>query len=293
MTSVVAIITYKRREKVTAMLNSITANCPGVKIAVFEDCGNDGTREALSVGATRQPDDLELETSVWSHPNYELHAGHRNLGVTAQSNRAIRWFERTGADHLCLCNDDLIATGDFVREYACAHTAVGNHLWTFCDFTGDDYAALATPFRGFDIRLQPRMTGLMMSMTKALVAAIGYFDQTWGSSFGQEHCSFNNRAYFTGLLQLNGQAMRSLDIVSRHLKSVDGASTITKEDRPELDRAADESINRAAADYDWFDHYRPFGLVWPHIAGGQAGVETELLARCGYAPVRDWAPPVS
>lgn len=294
MTSVVAIITYKRRAKVTALVDSIIANCPGVKIAVFEDCGNDGTVEALSRGAESKPYDEELDVSVWAHPRgYELYAGHQNLGVTAQSNRAIKWFERSGADHLCLCNDDVTATGDFVREYACAHTTVGNHLWTFCDFTGDDYAALTTPFRGFDIKLQPRMTGMMMSMTKTLVTAIGYFDQTWNSKWGQEHCDFNNRAYFTGLVQVNGQAMRSLDIVSRHLKSVDGPSTITKEERPALDKAGEESINRASADYEWFAHYRPFGLAWPRIAGGVAGVETELLARCGYAPVKDWAPPLS
>lgn len=58
--------------------------------------------------------------------------GTRNLGVAGNSNRILKIFMDGPADHLCLCNDDLLVDGDFVELYAKAHQDLGVGMFCFC-----------------------------------------------------------------------------------------------------------------------------------------------------------------
>jgi len=121
-------------------------------------------------------------------PMGEIFVAEENLGVAAQSNRAIRWFiEDTNCDHLLLCNDDLEFVGPADAVYGKAHKETNIHLFSFCDFTSPEYEAKKTVYRGIRLRLPKRMTGIMMSITRKLVETIGYYDTSFGK-FSEEHC---------------------------------------------------------------------------------------------------------
>lgn len=196
--SAIAILTYRRQNVLATMLSGLQQHCGHYRTAVFEDCGQrDGTADLLQAGRTPKPRrDLmavEFEAKDINHPqlnyrNLEVFMGTRNLGVAANSNRAIRWFmEETKADHLCLCNDDLHVDGDFVKLYARGHADLGTELFCFGDFTHHpSYKWTTYRVRGYGVKFMGRMTGIMMSMTRSLVDKIGYFDAAFGQ-FGQEH----------------------------------------------------------------------------------------------------------
>lgn len=170
--------------------------CSFYRTAIFEDCGQrDNTADMLQRGRLLKPrpDLMAVEYEVpetvgdVTFPNTRVFMGSRNLGVTGNSNRALKWFmDETDADHLCLCNDDLYVDGDFVKFYGQAHKDLNVGLFCFCDFTGETYRWTTYPWRGYRVKLMPRFTGIMMSITRDLLKKVGYFDAAFGQ-FGEEH----------------------------------------------------------------------------------------------------------
>jgi len=195
MNSCIACITYRRLEPLRSLLASIETHCPSYPLAVFEDCATyDGTAAFLMRGAVPLGYDAELDSDGYEHTTgtgrkWTAWLARRNEGVAGQSNKAIRWMERNKFDHLCLCNDDLLAQGDFPAAYAAAHAKLGVGLLTFCDLKNTAHATYegpVVPMKGLRVKILPRMVGLMMSITGKLVETIGYFDATFGR-FGNEH----------------------------------------------------------------------------------------------------------
>jgi intein/homing endonuclease len=186
--SVICILTYRRVNSLRLLLEQVIVQCPDAKIAVFEDCGQcDGTEAYLLENSTFLRRDMVYEADVYDRGGVQIYLAHSNVGVTGNSNKAIRWFmEQEGYDHLCLCNDDLEVTGAFHRSYAHAHALTEVGLFCFTDFTSESYAYAVVKHRGIQIKLMQRMTGIMMSMTRALVEKIGYYDAD-SFTFGQEH----------------------------------------------------------------------------------------------------------
>lgn len=183
-------MTFRRLHAVRPFLESLASS--GIigkyPIAIFEDCGNaDSTAEWLTTGAEAKGYDAELHADHFLRPDgIEVFIGRRREGVMGQSNKAIRWFERSGHDHLCLCNDDMLATGDFVEEYAKGHKHLNVGYLTYCGYSDEVHKAALAKHRGMPIRIITRMVGAMTSMTLDVVKTVGYFDDRYGL-FGEEH----------------------------------------------------------------------------------------------------------
>ncbi len=297
-TSCIAILTFRRLNALQPFIEDLLKHVPeGTPIAVFEDCANyDDTYGYLTTGATQAGHDDELEADVYRHPRYTAYLGSRNLGVAGNSNRAIRWFERMKAepnapDHLCLCNDDLVATGDFTAEYRTAHADLKIGLFCFCPVKlGDEYVGPSVKVLGHNIRMVPRMTGPMMSITRALVERIGYYDVAFGRA-GEEHCDYTNRARFAGFIQLRGKQQQCLDVVSKTLDyRYDLPSSITASEKATYDQYAAQAMHRIAPGYQTRDWYRPFRLLHGLNAGayGGVGIPVQLLQDVGYQLVVDY-----
>lgn len=286
MRSCVALLTFRRLPVLQKFLASIEANVPrGVPVAIFEDCANaDDTYGFLTKGGTYKGVDEELDSFVYDHGTWVAYLGRRNQGVSGNSNKAIRWFERQPAlDHLLLCNDDLEATGDFTQEYAAAHEGLKIGLFSFCDFTIPEYVGPKVKVMGFDLRIVSRMTGMMMSMTRAVVERIGYFDVVFWR-FGQEHCDFQNRARFCQFSNVRGSPVQQVDLVSKTLVSQKTESSIAANERPLLDRISGEAIRAASARYTSETWYRPFRLLHGAMACGYdgEGIPIRVLENVGY-----------
>jgi hypothetical protein len=201
--SLIGILTYRRLEPLKAMLAQVQQHCSKHDCLVMEDCGQrDGTYRWLTVGRTAVPcpdllasKHVPKENAEVNFPQVTVYTGDVNLGVAGNSNRILKVFMDGDWDHLCLCNDDLEITGDFVNFYAQAHQDLGLDLFCFCDFDQpspaisgpvETYRWTSYPVRGYVLKLLPRFTGIMMSMTRSLVERIGYFDVEFGK-FGEEH----------------------------------------------------------------------------------------------------------
>lgn len=186
------------------MLAGIAEHCPQYACVISEDCGQrDATASFLCAG--RVPESKpELMATLYkpgddplavNYPNAQVYMGSANLGVTGNSNRILKIFMDGDWDHLCLCNDDLFVTGDFVQFYAQAHQDLGVQMFCFCDFVSASPAISGAPetykwttyrLRGYGVKFLPRFTGIMMSVTRELVEKVGYFDAEFGK-FGEEH----------------------------------------------------------------------------------------------------------
>ena len=185
----VAILTYNRLQTLKKVLASVMTHNRVEDIAVFEDCGqSDGTRQWLTSTTKKvpRPDLLATENHLGGG-GIKAFLGTDNLGVSGNSNRALKWFmEETTADHLLLCNDDVEFLGDAGRAYSSAHWATNIGLLCFCDFTSPQYKCTPVTYRGVPLKKLSRMTGMVMSITRELVESIGYFDPQFGR-FGEEH----------------------------------------------------------------------------------------------------------
>jgi GT2 family glycosyltransferase len=226
MKSAVAILTYNRAHALKETLSGLSKFCSAYPTAIFEDCGQRDGTETFLRGPTpvQVKDRIDLLATEYSGahlgPNIQVFLGTTNLGVTGNSNRALKWFAETGCDHLCLMNDDLHVMGDFVNFYAKGHEDLDVGLFCFCDFdraspaisgAPETYRWVTVNSRGYRVKLLPRMTGIMMSMTRAVLDKIGYFDARFGK-FGEEHCDYNIRARFAGFVNLDGQMQNCLDL---------------------------------------------------------------------------------
>lgn len=276
--SAIAILTYRRINSLRLFLEQILKECPDVPIAVFEDCGQtDETEDFLLEGAEFIRRDHTYAADVYKRGNATVFLSHYNAGVCGNSNKAIKWFmDETDAEHLCLCNDDLEASGPFHLTYAEAHKKLEVGLLCFSDFTSDAYKFVTIPVRGLKVKMLTRMTGIMMSMTRALVADIGYYDAQ-AFTFGQEHCDFNNRARLRGFINLNGQGQYSLDVPCPFIKHQEVASSLTDAEKQTYNNHADEMIEIVAKSYYHSDLYRPFSIGRSAAtAAGRDGIGTPI-----------------
>lgn len=310
MKSAIAILTYRRLHALRAMMEGIEKHCSLYQTAIFEDCGQrDGTDDWLTKG--REPAKCpELMATEWfpkldgtgvnhgtNWRNARVFMGDRNLGVTGNSNRALAWFMNGDCDHLVLCNDDLFVNGDFVKFYAQGHQDLGVGLFCFCDFTEASPAISGRPEtykwttyrqRGYGVKFLPRFTGIMMSITRALVEKVGYFDAEFGK-FGEEHSDYTIRCRLAGGIQCEGQDMNCLDLEHALLKHQDVETSVTGAARKQANEEASHVMQRASFEYRMRHYYRPYRLVYPAMAGGYygAGIPCRQLEKIGYKLVTD------
>jgi GT2 family glycosyltransferase len=307
MRSFIGILTYRRLAALQAMMAGIEEHCPQYQCAIAEDCGQrDNTSDFLKTGRSpltvRRPDLMATQYVDTGDPtvtylNAQVFLGDRNLGVAGNSNRLIKLFMESDCDHLCLCNDDLLVKGDFVHAYAQAHEDLGVGLFCFCDFDKaspaisgkpESYKWVTYPWRGYKVKMLPRMTGIMMSMTRAVIEKIGYFDTEFGK-FGEEHCDFNIRARLAGFIQMEKQDMNCLDIEHGLLQHQDVPTSFYGAPRQQADQLAAQVMSRATREYGYRHYYRPFRLVYPPWSGGylNSGISTRQLEQVGYHIVSD------
>ena len=195
----IAILTFRRLRALQEMLNGLAANCPDYRIGIFEDCGlRDGTSAFLARGPAIDRDDL-LATKHQFAYNIDAFLGKRNLGVSGNSNRAIKWFlDETDCEHLCLCNDDLHVLGNFAALYHRAHRDLGCEFFCFNDFwDSPSHRWIIARCRGYRLKVFPRMTGIMISTLRKTVNEVGYFDTRFGK-FGEEHCTTGDTLVWMG-----------------------------------------------------------------------------------------------
>ena len=295
MSSAIAILSYRRGHALRAFMVSLREHCTGRPLAVFEDCGNaDDTCAWLKQSAKLVGPDQELAAELWEGFDYEAYLGWRNLGVSGNSNRALRWFERHPEhDHLCLCNDDLVAKGDFTVPYAEAHKATGVGLFCFNDWTDDENKPVPIRDRGRVLHLLPRRKGIMMSMTRKLFEKVGYFDAETFGKFGDEHNDFTNRAAHAGFLNVRGQPQHCLDIPCALLAHQEVPPSVNLLDKAKLDREAANQLAIAGGRYASVGPWRPFTLGgYSRFAGGYEGADLHVwsLRRLGYEVVDGFVP---
>jgi hypothetical protein len=305
MKAAIAVLTYNRLPVLSTELEGIYKHGLEKKypIAVFDDMSlKDGTGTYLKDGGTIVQDRPELMATQYSSSGSKVTAflGNRNLGVAGNSNRAIKWFmDETDADQLCLINDDLRVMGDFVEFYGKAHVDLQVGMFGFCDFTHHaSYKWIDVRKRGYIVKICPRMTGIMMSLTRQVVEAIGYFDARFGK-FGEEHCDYMNRARLVGFMNLDGMMQTQLDL-HHHLvnepekvliKHQEVETSVVGIERQQADREASEVMKQVCLEYRYRQPYREFCLHQPRYAGGQGnqGIPVEEL-QPGYKLVTDFWP---
>lgn len=252
-------------------------------IAIFEDCGqSDGTRQWLtsSVKTVPRPEIMAVEHQLGSS-GVKAFLGTDNLGVSGNSNRALKWFmNETSADHLLLCNDDVEFVGDAGKAYREAHLATNVGLFCFCDFTSPQYKCWPITYRGVSLKRLSRMTGMVMSVTRQLVESIGYFDPQFGR-FGEEHCDYTVRARYAGHQSIMGIQQYCLDIDPKApvLKHQVVNSTISSQEKPLLDHVAGSMMREKSKRYPFTSPYLGFSLVRNRFTDSMVdgGIETDFL----------------
>jgi GT2 family glycosyltransferase len=287
MSSCVAILTYRRLHALQEMLAGLCEHCARYRIGIFEDCGNmDGTGMFLRRGLPEPRPDLMAVQYVFA-PGITACLGDRNLGVSGNSNRALKWFLDGTEDHLCLCNDDLHVVGDFPAFYRQAHRDLGTGFFAFNDFADSPrHRWIIARSRGYRVKIFPQMTGIMMSVTRQTVNKVGYFDTRFGK-FGQEHVDWTHRIRLAGELKLDGLDQVCLDVEPARadgsagppvLKHQNVATSVNGPERTREDTLAETRIREAVARYRTESYYRPFSLVWPERIGlGGQGIKPEEM----------------
>lgn len=305
MKSAIAILTYNRLPVLKEELKGIYEHCSQHPLAIFDDLSQrDGTDKWLASAYTGGVAPIRREDLMADEYRREdgtkAFLGSRNLGVAGNSNRAIKWFmEETDADHLCLLNDDLHVTGDFVSWYAKAHTDLNVGMFSFCDFTHHpSYKWIDVRKMGYIVKICPRMTAIMTSMTRKVIEAIGYYDAQFGK-FGQEHCDHMNRARFAGFMALDGMMQPQID-VHHHISSQPNQTFLRHQecetsivgiDRRAADQEADAIMKAVGKSYRYRHLYRKFCLHLPKVAGahGKQGIPVDDLG-VAYKLVTDFWP---
>ena len=277
MKSAIAILTYNRVGVLKTMLAGIKEHCNHYPVAIFDDCSNrDSTEAFLLKDATKVASRYDLQADDYSTPHgYRVFISWRNIGVAAQSNRAIKWFiEETQADHLCLCNDDLDVLGNFPAFYAKVHEDLGVGLLSFSDFTEPTYEWAELPRKGYLIKLHSRMTGIMLSFTRKVVEEIGYFDARF-KKFGQDHVDYQHRARFAGFSTIGTEPQTQIDVQHHRvgqkpnpmLKHQVVDSSIPGPDNAVYQQQASAIFEHVSRDYHTASLYRPFRLSIPEYTG--------------------------
>lgn len=294
MKSAVAILTYNRVTVLNTLLNELHEHCPQYPTAVFDDCGQlDETTAYLTRDRERVTDrsfEEVIKAEEWVPKTPGLPTaflGKKNLGVAGNSNRAIHWFlsRFPDYDHLCILNDDLHVSGDFVKLYGEGHDDLGVGLFCFCDFIGETYRwvyqqAVGKSGKKWMAKVLPRMTGIMMSVTRPCIDAIGYYDARFGK-FGEEHCDYTIRARQAGFISLNGSPQNCLDLKHELLRHQDAPTSVFGADRAKADAEAAQIMQQICQEYPYRHPYRPFILGTPRFVGGRdrVGIPRDFLQR--------------
>lgn len=294
MKSAVAVLTYNRVAVLNKLLNGLQDHCSQYPTAIFDDCGQLDETSALLMRDRKKAEDqtlgdvIKAEEWVPNSPNSPTaFLGTRNLGVAGNSNRALYWFNTRfpDYDHLCILNDDLHVRGDFVKVYAEGHEDLGIGLLCFCDFTSETYRwvyqqTVGKSGKKWIVKILPRMTGIMMSVTRPCVNAIGYFDSRFGK-FGEEHCDYTIRARQAGFVSLNGTVQNCLDLKHETLVHQDAETSVFGPERAKADQEAAVIMQKMCQEYAYRHPYRPFILSSPHYVGARdkVGIPTDFLQR--------------
>lgn len=187
MKSAIAILTYNRVDTLKTMLAGIGEHCASYPVAIFDDHScEDGTEAFLSSGKDVGYNSALMAEEYITKEGYKAFIGVHNLGVARNTNRAIKWFLNSDADHLLLCNDDLLVLGDFPNVYARAHADLEVGMFGFNDFTMPSHRWIEVKKRGYTVKICPRMTGIMTSITRRCLDRVGYYDATFKVP-GEEH----------------------------------------------------------------------------------------------------------
>lgn len=268
MKPLICIITYNRPHAVSNMLNSIKA-LP-YPVVVFDDCSTVAQFKELREGRTKPRHHLKIEADIYDGvsgmPNVSIALGRRNLGVAGNSNRAIRMFAENDYTHLFLCNDDLLATGDFVELYTKALEELKLGMLCYCGFEEEKYRYSVMKVGGWDVKFLTRITGSMIAVTRAVINKIGYFDPVFGK-FGEEHVDFTHRARIAGFIRLGGSDFHCLDVKHNLLSQQMVDTCLTGKERAEADKFAADAMQQACAKYVTTSYHRPFRLDHPQIIG--------------------------
>lgn len=268
----ICVLTFRRKSSLQITLRGLKEHCAKYPLAVFEDAGNrDGTVDFLTDTKPKFFHDPSLLANVHNHPDWRAFIGTHNLGVAGNSNRALKHFMDSDCDHLCLMNDDLHILGDFVGYYAKAHRDLNIGFFCFCDFTHhESYKWVSVRSRGYGIKILPRLTGIMLSMTRSVVEKIGYFDTRFGK-FGEEHCDYTYRARFAGFVKLDGQDQNGIDLEPDPplLRHQEAETSISGPERMAADSHAVAAMRQASQEYRYTHYYRPLCLKMPTYAGSQ------------------------
>lgn len=305
MSSAIAILTYQRKDVLKKTLDSLCKHVPkDYPVAIFDDCSlRDNTIEWLRSISTEPVelqgfktllDSIECEGFIITYGGrrIEVFAGKENLGVAANSNRAIRWFELAtlGFEHLFLCNDDLTFLGDAVTAYRQAHKEIDVGLLCFNNLKDEAHQWQTFKFRGHTLKAFRMMTGAVMSMTANVIKSIGYFDPSFGK-FGEEHCDYTNRARMKGFLNVMDRPQICLDVefsppVIDHQHEAE--SSVTGQDRKVCDQVASQAMQAKASVYRTGQVFQAFRLR--HIpfvnrhAGFDAGIKPKNMPGVIEAP---------
>lgn len=293
MSSLLAVLTYNRRPVLEACLASLEEHCPEVQTVVFEDGGYmDDTVSWLTRGRGAVYEDKELETIEYMGlQGSSVFIGTANLGVAGNSNRALRYFMRSHHDHLLLCNDDILASGDFAELYEEAHRKTGIEMFcrTDIDNPTTNHGWTTVPYCGYLLRISTRLTGNMLSLTKRVVREIGYFDTSFGH-FGEEHNDYTYRASMSGLIQIDRETHTGVDIDHELLRLQETDSSVPDRLKVLYSSEAVAAMQAARARYSFERHYRPFSTRHrPIIGTHDAGVRAEKLY--GHVVVNDQLTP--
>lgn len=305
MHSAIALLTFNRLPVLQETLSGILKHCSQYPIHVFDDLSNhDGTTSWLTKDAKFIGTREDLMADVYLRPDgVHVYAGMKNLGVAGNSNRALKVLMESQAEHFILMNDDLHVDGNFVEWYANAHTDLSVGMFSFCDFTHHpSYRWVDIRKRGYVVKICPRMTAIMTSMTRKVIEAIGYYDAKF-KKFGQEHCEHMNRARLAEFMNLDGMMQPQLDV--HHYKSNEPAKTLLRHQecetsvqgavRNEANIEADAVMQETGNSYRYKNLYRPFCLHKPKVAGshGTQGIPVDNL-ETAYEIVTDfWPKPMS
>lgn len=269
MTSAIAVLTYNRPSALNLLLKGLAEYCHDYPTAIFDDGSHD---IKWMVGNLNSTTDKELNANAYKQENLEIYTGWDNLGVAGNTNRALKWFERSGLDHLCLLNDDLEVGGNFVDYYFQAHQALGVGLLCFSDF--EDQQGEEFKHGRFTVKRLTVKPGIMLSITKPLFNRIGYFDTIYGK-YGNEHVDFTNRARLAGFHHLNGVHEHCLDVKHTLLRHQKIESALSEEERKSSQQFADSALWKITKNYHADTLYRPFAL--DYVSTCQKGIQLRFL----------------
>jgi glycosyltransferase involved in cell wall biosynthesis len=256
----IAILSYRRPDVLNKFINSLHPHLTGSEdIAIFDDCS---------------PEDIE---SAVTDLSWDFCRSDERLGVAGNSNRAIQRFMEGGNDYLYLCNDDLIATGDFVTAYQSISRDTGFQVLCLApsgDIIQQDSRLLIYP---------SKIYGGMLMITRKAVERIGYFDPRFGY-YGIEHVDYCNRAALAGLTPSSIGEGRGAAPLFPMLEYQDAPCSLGDAEK----QACEYYANRALARLNYGQHgtYRPCIFKTEALQANrylEAGILTSTIegyARC-------------